>query len=93
MASTPFIVVGAVTAAFWIAARTGRLGECVIKINKDDEDESVSRGLFWETAYWKDADCYIPLYRKSFRPIRFEYTNEYGGIYYFPPADSAGNKN
>lgn len=93
MASTPFIVVGAVTAVFWIAARTGRFGECVIKINEDDERESISHGLLWNTAYWESGDCYLRVYHKSIRPIRFEYTNEYSGPYYQPPVDSVGNKN
>lgn len=72
--------------------RLGCFGETVIQINKDDEYESVSNFGLWSTARWYPGDVHTFVYHNSWKPIRFEYTQEYSG-YNSNAGDAVVNKN
>lgn len=70
----------AVASTAYFALRMGYFGYNIIKINKDDDYETISRGPFGDTAYWNPGDVHVRVYHFSLKPIRFEYTNEYTGM-------------
>ena len=83
MNSTQFnVCIGAMTfGALKLLVNYGVFGEKVVHINIDDENPKVSKGFFINTATWDSADCFIPIYTVSWRPIRFERTNDYSALF------------
>jgi hypothetical protein len=91
--SVAFVFGGSVLCGLFCAKRLGLFGKTITKINKDDEYETVVRGIFYDTAYWNPGDCYLTVFKNSFRPIEFEYTEEYSGWGATRNIDQNGNKN
>lgn len=57
-------------------ARFGGFGCHVIDIYADDEFDTVSYGILYNTAYWIPADLRTMIYESSVKPIRFNYLDE-----------------
>jgi hypothetical protein len=89
-----FGVLGGATALAGLFAfvdlRTGRFGSTVIQIHRDDEFATIQWTPFYHVAYWIPGDVRTMVYQRSWKPIVFEYTDEYLGFH--PEIDQPGNK-
>lgn len=68
-------------AAIKTIMQLGCWGEKVVEINIDDENPKVFPGFFWNKATWEPNDCYLTVYTRSWKPIRFERTNQYSALF------------